>query len=404
MHAAPFALLVLWLAVPPASAQSMPLPKGVQGNSPDVAAPRVIQVGHDRSIKRIAEAASLAKSGDVIEVDAGEYEGDVATWSQSNLTIRAVGGRARVTQQEKAAEGKAIWVIKGDNVLIENIEFAGAHVPDRNGAGIRHEGGKLSVRNCLFERNEMGLLTWNDDKAELIVEQSEFRNNAVVLPYGHDRPIGHQIYVGAVAKFMLRDSYVHSGSFGHLVKSRAQENRVFNNRITDEDSGKASYELEFPNGGIAYVIGNIIQQSALTENADIVSFGAEGYRWARNELYLVNNTLIDSLPHGGNFLHVYPGANELRVVNNLLLGAGRFDTEPSWNSAGNVRAKPGDVPLAGVGDYRLGRTSALAGTAVTAGTANGVSLALDREYIRPLHSRALSGPISTPGAVQTAIP
>jgi hypothetical protein len=78
--------------------------------------------------------------------------------------------------------------------------------------------------------------------------------------------------------------------------------------------------------------------------------------------------------------------------------------EPSWTSAGNARAEPGDVPLAGVGDYRLGKTSALVGIAVYAGAANGVSLVLDREYVHPLYSRALSEPISSPGALQTALP
>jgi Right handed beta helix region len=397
MFAAIFALLTASLPFLPASAQSMALPQGQ-------VAPRIIQVGRNRAVTRIAQAALMAKSGDVIEVDAGEYAGGVATWPQSNLTLRAVGGRARITQKEKAAEGKAIWVIKGDNVLIENFEFSGARVPGRNGAGIRHEGGKLSVRNCLFEGNEMGLLTWNNQGAELIVEQSEFRNNAAAVPYERGGPIGHQIYVGAVAKFILRDSYVHDGSFGHLVKSRARENRVFNNRITDEISGRASYELEFPNGGIAYVIGNIIGQSALTENADIVSFGAEGYRWPRNELYLVNNTLVDDLPYGGTFLRVYAGADEVRLINNIFVGKGRLDTEASWKVAGNGRAKSSDVPLVSEADYRLDRNSPFVGTAADPGTANGVSLVMDREYIRPLQSRALFGSMSSPGAVQTVVP
>jgi len=383
--------------------QSLLLPESAAGRGPNVAATSIIQVGRDRTVKRIAQAALVAKSGDTIEIDAGEYVGDVATWPQSELTIRGVGGRARITQNEKAAEGKALWVVKGDNVLIENIEFAGAHVPDRNGAGIRHEGRRLVVRNCLFEGNEMGLLTWNNQGAELVVEQSEFRNNAA-LPYARGGPIGHQIYVGTIARFTLRDSYVHGGSYGHLVKSRARENRVFNNRITDEVSGRASYELEFPNGGVAYVIGNIIQQSALTENAAIVSLGAEGYRWSHNELYLVNNTLIDGLPYGGTFLRVYKGAHEIRVINNILVGTGSLETEPSWRSAGNARAASGDLPRSGEGDYRLDQNSALAGTAVDPGTANGVSLAMEREYTGPLQSRPLSRPISSPGAVQTAAP
>ena len=85
---------------------------------------------------------------------------------QNDLTIRAIGGRARMVASRGQRRGKAIWVIKGDRVVIENIEFTGARVADRNGAGIRHEGGKLTVHNCLFERNESGLLTWNNENAE----------------------------------------------------------------------------------------------------------------------------------------------------------------------------------------------------------------------------------------------
>lgn len=39
------------------------------------------------------------------------------------------------------AEGKAIWVLKEANALVDGIQFSGASVSDRNGAGIRAEGG-----------------------------------------------------------------------------------------------------------------------------------------------------------------------------------------------------------------------------------------------------------------------
>ncbi len=73
---------------------------------------------------------------------------------------------------------------------------------------------------------------------------------------------------------------------GDLIKSRAALNVNRYNRLTGE-SGSASNKLEFPDGGIAYVIGHLIQQSVQTENPAMVSFGAEGYRWPANEIYLV---------------------------------------------------------------------------------------------------------------------
>jgi len=402
-----FALRDLWVRCLPMAVALAAVPAGhaeVPSGTEQRASPRLIRVGPHQPLTRVAAAARIANSGDVIEVDAGEYVDDSASWPQSNLTIRATGGRARMIQHGPGAEGKAIWVFKGDNVTVENIEFSGAHGFDMNAAGIRHEGGRLTVRNCLFEDNQMGLLTWNNELAELNVENSEFRGNAVAANYRRGDSIGHQIYVGTIARFTLRESFVHRGAFGHLVKSRARENLIVNNRIADGVAGKASYELEFPNGGIAYVLGNIIQQSAQTENSQLISYGAEGYRWPHDEIYVVNNTLVDDLPRDGVLLRVARGASRVVLVNNLMLGNATLATEKGWEFRSNMVAKPADFASASNGDYRLRSSSALVGKGIEPGAANGVSLRLDREYDHPLQGRRLSaGPLS-PGALQSVAP
>ncbi len=86
----------------------------------------------------------------------------------------------------------------------------------------------------MFDGNQMGLMTWNDNHAELVVERSEFHHNRVASTYKDGDPVGHQIYVGSIGRFTLIDSYVHAGAHGHLVKTRARENRIVNNRLTDE--------------------------------------------------------------------------------------------------------------------------------------------------------------------------
>jgi hypothetical protein len=361
---------------------------------------RVLRVGPQRALRTIADAAREAHDGDIVEIDAGDYAGDVATWPQSNLTIRAVGGRAHLDAGGRSAEGKAIWVIKGSAVTIENVAFAGTRVASRNGAGIRHEGGKLTVRRCLFERNEMGLLTWNSPSSELEVEASEFRDNGVADTHRPGEPIGHQIYVGNIRRFALRTSYIHGGAFGHLVKTRAKVNRIEYNRITDERTGRASYELEFPNGGSAYVIGNIIQQSALTENEALVSFGAEGYRWSDNQLFLVNNTLVDDLPRGGVFVRVFPGANNFTAYNNLFIGEATLPDVPG-RLAGNIKVTREDLSATASFDYRLRRNTSHVGRALEPGTDNGVSLRPSREYRHPLRSGPIKGLPYSPGALQT---
>ncbi len=114
---------------------------------------------------------------------------------------------------------------------------------------------------------------------------------------------------------------------GHLVKSRARENHILYNMLVDGAGGKASYELEFPNGGVAYVIGNTIGQSAGTDNPKMLSFGAEGARWPENALYMAHNTLINDF-HAGSFVHVWSdklaGDVEVWLLNNLLVGNGEL--------------------------------------------------------------------------------
>ena len=273
-------------------------------------------------------------------MDAGDYVADVAVWQQDDITLRAVRGRARLLANGAAAEGKGIWVVRAKRMRVEGFDFEGAAVPSRNGAGIRLERGSLFVRDCRFRYNEMGLLTNNDPSTVLEVENSEFAYNQ--RPDGHN----HNLYVGQIARLSVTGSYFHHARTGHLLKSRAALNHIVNNRLTDEDGGTASYELEFPNGGLAYVVGNLISQNIRTENPQLISFGAEGYKWPRNEIHLENNTLVNPLPQGGVFLQVAPGADAIRAVNNRLVGPGKLESAGPGEYQNNVSVDPKHNPEA----------------------------------------------------------
>ena len=69
--------------------------------------------------------------------------------------------------------GKGIWVLAGNNITVESIEFFGATVPDHNGAGIRLDGVGMNVQRCFFHDNENGILTSNPYAGEIIIEHSE---------------------------------------------------------------------------------------------------------------------------------------------------------------------------------------------------------------------------------------
>src|SRR5690606_5765048 len=102
------------------------------------------------------------------------------------------------------------------------------------------------------------------------------------------------------------------------------------------EAGTASYELEFASGGIARVIGNVIEQSPRTDNRTLVSFGAEGYRWPANRLAMSHNTVVNRALNG-TFLRVSPGDTTARLYNNLWVGPGDAILPPGLAESGNQR-------------------------------------------------------------------
>jgi hypothetical protein len=270
----------------------------------------------------LAFALKQAQDGDVVELPAGNYYGQVATITQKQLTLRglpdATGKRPVLHADGRSAEQKAILVVRDGDVRIENIEFRGARVEDRNGAGIRFEKGRLHVLRCAFVDNENGILTTNFAEPELLVQDSEFS----LAPA--NTPLPHHIYAGRIARLMVVGSRFSGGNEGHLIKSRAVLNVIVGNVLVDGPGGRAAYELDFPNGGLAYLVNNVVAQSAGTTNPVLVSFGEEGYLEREHALVMLQNTLVNDGPAHGSFMRVSPSAKPVqqRFMNNLLAGPG----------------------------------------------------------------------------------
>ena len=216
----------------------------------------LIRVDPAGPVKTLADAAKQARAGDVVQLPPGQLHGDVAVWTQASLTIRGAAEGTTLFADGRSAEDKAIFVVRGGNIVIENITFTGARVSARNGAGIRFETGALTVRNCRFIDNENGILTANTPTSSLVIENSEFAFN------GAGDGQSHNLYVGAIGRLEVTASWFHQARVGHLLKSRARENLISYNRLTDEANGHASYELELPNGGRATVIGRELLDAA----------------------------------------------------------------------------------------------------------------------------------------------
>ena len=304
-------------AAPPAPSPS-PAPSPAQppsgGSACDAAAGRVLLVGPGQAYAVPSAAAAAAQAGDVVKIAAGDYRGDVATWRASNLTICGVGGRARLYADGNSAQGKAIWVIAGANTVVEGIEFRNVTVPDQNGAGIRAEGGDLTVRDCGFFDSDEGILG-GSGAAVITIDRSEFARNG----FGDGQ--SHNIYIGDAARLVVTSSFFHEARIGHNFKSRAKETRIENSYFMDGPSGTSSYLADFPNGGAVYLRGNLFHKGPNADNSTAIAYGQEGLKWTVNTLEMVHNTVVMTYP-GGGYLAAPGGTQSVRLVANLFAGIG----------------------------------------------------------------------------------
>ena len=226
--------------------------------------------------------SEVLQNGDTVEIAAELYSGisALANWQQNDLLIRGVNGLPHVDVNGQNILGKAIWVLSGNNITVENIEFSGASVPDNNEAGIRLDGIGMTIRNCYFHDNENGILTSNPNEGDVLIEHSEFSHN------GYGDGFSHNLYIGRIGKLTFRYNYSHHTTIGHNLKSRAKENHILYNRIMDEEKGESSRLIDLSNGGFSIILGNLFMQGNNAQNNNLVGYGLEGLtNESSNELY-----------------------------------------------------------------------------------------------------------------------
>lgn len=317
----------------------------VLGLLPQVATAATLKVGPSapyKSLRAVAESKALA-DGDVIEIDGeGDYCGDVVTWTHDSLTVRGTGRRRPHVRACGAMEGgKGIWVVQGADFTVENVEFSEARLESLNGAAIRAEGaGSLTVRNCHFHDNDNGILGGGthdqaaaaERKNTILIEFSVFEGN------GAGDGKSHNLYISQrVDEFVFRHNLSFHAKVGHNLKSRAVKNVIAYNMFRDGAEGTASFQIDLPNGGLSYVIGNVIEQGPLASNSTLLAFANEVSTKSANplqDLYVINNTFVNHRPEGGHFVRVESGELGAFVLlrNNVFYGPGT-----PWKSASGVK-------------------------------------------------------------------
>jgi len=322
---APAALLSLVFAIPASAA--------------------TLSVGPGKTYATPCKAFAVAKSGDVVEITGNTtYSGDVCGIYTSNLTIRGVNGRPKINANGKNAMGKGTWVISGSNVTVDNVEMYGAKVLDKNGAALRLEGTSFTLRNSFLHDNENGILTGVNTSSNILIEYTEFGHN------GYGDGYSHNLYIGNVASLTFRYNYSHDANIGHNLKSRARVNTIVYNRFSSGVAGstaigKPSYEIDLPNAGTSYVIGNVIEQPSSNSNPSMLAYGEEGASNPGKDLYVVNNTFLNDDSSHGTFVQIGSGVTTpVLLQNNIFGGTGTLTTQTSAVQKTNYRsASPGFV-------------------------------------------------------------
>jgi hypothetical protein len=336
-----------------------------------------LSVGPGQLYATPCKAFAAAADGDLIQIAAATYVGDVCGIYRHNLIIRGINGRPKIDAGGRNAMGKGIWVVVGNNVTVENVEMFGAKVPDLNGAAIRLEGTHFTMRTSFLHDNQNGILTGANLNSDVVIENSEFGHNG----YGTGQT--HNLYIGKVRSLMFRYNFSHDAHVGHNLKSRAQTNKVLYNRFSSLNPGETgstvagapSYEIDLPNAGNSYIIGNVIQQPATNNNGALVSYGAEGASNPGHNLFVVNNTFLNDDTRRGTFVMVGSTVTKPALLqNNIFSGIGSLSNQVGMVEKTNYRSiAPGFVnrstydlrPTANAMVIDAGSTPAVAATGVS---------------------------------------
>ena len=335
-----------------------------------------LSVGPGKTYTTPCKAIAKAKVGDLIEIQGNTtYKGDVCVIYADKLTIRGVNGRPKIDAGGKNSSGKGIWVVSGDDVVVDNVEMFGAQVSDKNGAALRLQGTNFTLRNSFLHDNQNGILSNAVAASKIVIEYSEFARN------GHGDGKSHNLYIGKSASLTFRYNYSHDANVGHNLKSRAIVNTIAYNRFSSTPagqtgSGKPSYEIDLPNAGTSYIIGNVIQQPASHNNPGMVAYGMESGSNPGHDLYVVNNTFLNEDSSRGTFVLVGKAVTKkVMLQNNIFGGTGTVTNQTGAIEKTNYRAlAPGFVNRA-AWDLRPTALGLVANAGSTPGYAStGVSL------------------------------
>lgn len=259
------------------------------------ASAKVPEVGPDHEVKTPSTAIAAASNGDVVRIAGGKYF-DCSIVGVDNLTIEGVGPDAVLTDKTRA--GKALLVINGNNVTVRDLTIQPAQVPDHIGAGIREEGGNLTVENTRFIDHENGILSSDNPNATLRVTGGHFEGNGSCKGSS-----GQGIHAGHIRLPHVDHTKFFNSHEEHGTRSRAARTEVVDRDIEDGPDGTSSYLIEAPNGGSLLVERNKLEKGPQTQNqGNTIMVGSEGVDQPTDEITVHDNNFTNDQGRGTVFV------------------------------------------------------------------------------------------------------
>jgi hypothetical protein len=275
---------------------------------------RTLLVGAERELAAPSAAALVAADGDTVVIDTGEYF-DCAVWRANRLTIE--GGAENVVITDKTCDGKALFVIAGNDITIRNLTFTRARVPDGNGAGIRAEGSNLRIEHSRFINNESGMLINSSPSGTVTIVDSEFLGNGRCAA----GRCAHALAVDEIALLHVEGCRFTGTKAGHHIASRAARSELIGNEIVDGAEGTSSYLIDVPNGGSLVMASNLLEKGLNSSNpGTAVMLGDDAGRRPVGPFSVTGNRFKNDTGAATIFVRNWTGA-EVKADGNTL-GAG----------------------------------------------------------------------------------
>ena len=269
----------------------------------------------------------ILAEGDVVEVEGdATYPGDVTFTrpgkADAKITIRGIrvnGRRPVISGGTNTVAFTTPWPYSGPGA--DHYVFEGFEVTGGSQRCIYHQADDLIVRDVVVhDCSGQGIHGADGGSGDITLEYVE-----VYACGSGDR--NHQIYMatdevhypGSV--FRMQYCYIHDGSGGNNVKSRAERNEIYYNWI--ENAYYHELELIGPDGGDggdsslaredSDVVGNVLRKTA--RNGFVTRVGGDGTGESFGRYRFVNNTIISAQ---SAVFRLFDGLESIEMHNNIF--------------------------------------------------------------------------------------